>query len=148
MIPTKLTPSLLTSRFPQAPLGQLCSTCVSFSRIQLAIGGMSFQSGNGDRRSISTPHMGPGSASHLLSSWRRLLTGHFPHGHLSPSLFLGVLQFICHWLPQPTEFACRLCPFCQELKNPTNPHHLLAWCVHCLSSCPFLLRKSGTRQSV
>lgn len=79
MIPTKLTPSLLTSRFPQAPLGQLCSMCLSFSWIQLAIGGMSFQSGNGDRRSISTPHMGPGSASHLLSSWRHLLTGHFPH---------------------------------------------------------------------
>lgn len=62
---------------------------------------MSFQSANGDRRSISTPHMGPGSASHLLSAWRRLLTGHFPQGHLSPSLFLGILQFICHWLTNP-----------------------------------------------
>lgn len=118
VIPTKLTPSLLISRLLLDPLGQLCSMCLSSSRIQLAIGGVSFQSGNGDRRSSSTPHVGSGSASHLLSSW------------MSPSLFLGILHFLCHWLPPTTEFACRLSPFCQELKHHTNPHHLLACCVH------------------
>lgn len=88
VIPNKLTPSLLISRLLLDPLGQLCSMCLSSSRIQLAIGGMSFQSGNGDRRSSSTPHVGSGSASHLLSSWRCLLTVHSPHQPLESKSLL------------------------------------------------------------
>lgn len=115
MIPTKLTPSLWISRLLLDPLGQLCSMRLSSSRIQLAIGGMSFQSGNGDRRSSSTPHVGSGSASHLLSSWRRLLTVHFPHQPLESKSLLRDSALPLSLAAPNTEFACRLSPFCQEL---------------------------------
>lgn len=82
---------------------------------------MSFQSGNGDRRSSSTPHLGSGSHLTCYHPGDVFLLFISPTSHLRPSLFLGILHFLCHWLP-PTLSLPAGCPLSVRNSKTIQTH--------------------------